>query len=100
MFSERDLDNMIEAFGAVDVIILLDADQVGALRGHYRMNTDFTSPYDYEERVNLPSVRVKTSAIGDLTMDHRLQVGGVTYRQHHKPDHGNGGFSLIALVKE
>lgn len=97
-YSDADLDAMLDAFDAKDVLVRLNGVPVKVIRGIWKRRTEFIGQAD--QIVILPSITCKESDLEDVTRQHTFEIGGVEYRAYGDFVPRNSGFSQVGLVKK
>lgn len=98
-FDEADLDTMLEALGAKDVIVRLNGAPVKTIQGVYRRRTEMASPYESQTLVIVPSVLCKQSDLADVDRSHTLTTNNTLYKIYGDFEPLNSGLSRVGLVK-
>jgi hypothetical protein len=96
-FSATDLDAMIDAFDAKDVVVRLDGVAMKTIQGIWKRRTEFVGQGD--QIVILPSILCKESDLEDVTRLHTFEVNGIEYRAFGDFVPRNSGLSMVGLVK-
>ncbi len=79
MFTDTDLDNMIEAHpGVKTVTVKLSGANVKTTRCIYKRRTEFLSPHQAQVAVILPSLQCKESDLEGVTREHTFEVSGTS----------------------
>lgn len=100
MYSEDDLDAMMDAIGTVSVTFTFSGVPVKTVPAIFRRRLAAGSPYDFQEPArHALQIRCKSSDVADITQENSVTIDGEYYQMIGNPVPFNSGFSTIEIVE-
>jgi hypothetical protein len=96
MFTEDDLDTILEASGE-QIAITLGGVAVSTPWGKFRKNFEPVPGYETSTGILHSIFTMKTSALAGIGNDHVFLIRGIEYKRDGKPVEQPSGFTVVHL---